>query len=369
MIEMGGREQSAPPGGGASELPTASSGAPGSQPQDGARPPIVEAVDVVKRFKRRRGGLLSRLSAARSDHLVAVNKVSFTIEEDEAVGLVGESGSGKTTLGKAILRLHDLDEGRILLEGRDIHQMDRATLKKVRPRYQMIFQNPLSSLNPGMRVWDMLAETVSLHLGLKGLEAAERIADILYVVQLTDKGDAYPSQLSGGERRRVGLARVLLLNPRLIVADEPTSGLDASLKAGIVNLMLETRARGTAYLFISHDLHLIRYVADRIMVMLKGRIVEIVPQHAFRLGEPHHPYTELLLHSMQIHRNDGSLVQLLPVDGTESVVPAEDGGCFYRYQCPRARRLGTRAERCAVESPRLVTREAGWAIACHFPDA
>ncbi len=327
---------------------------------------IVEATNVVKRFRRRGGAWFS----ARPDsdrHLVAVNHVSFHIDPDEAVGLVGESGSGKTTLGKTILRLHDLDEGRILLEGQDIHRMDRATLKRVRPRYQMIFQNPLSSLNPGMRVWDMLAETVSLHLGLKGLEAAERIADILYVVQLTDKGDAYPSQLSGGERRRVGLARVLLLNPRLIVADEPTSGLDASLKAGIVNLMLETRARGTAYLFISHDLHLIRYVADRIMVMLKGRLVEIVPQHAFRLGELHHPYTELLLHSMKINRNDTSLARILPAAGTDAIIPVEDQGCFYRNQCPRARTLGKQAEQCRTETPSLSVRQGAWEIACHFP--
>lgn len=328
---------------------------------------IVDVKGVVKGFRRRTGRLRLPWEPATERTMLAVNRVSFQIDGDETVGLVGESGSGKTTLGKTILRLYNVDDGQVLLEGRDIHRIDRKTLKAVRPRYQMIFQNPLSSLNPGMRVWDTLAETVSLHLGLTGLEAAERIADILYVVQLTDKGDAFPSQLSGGERRRVGLARVLLLKPRLIVADEPTAGLDASLKAGVVNLMLETRAPGAAYLFISHDLHLVRYVADRILVMVRGRLVEIVPGGGFELGRPHHPYTELLLQSLHIQERGTGTVKREPFIVSEGLDVRDGSGCFYHGQCARARALGKKADLCREASPGLDSCQDGGAIACHFP--
>jgi peptide/nickel transport system ATP-binding protein len=167
-------------------------------------------------------------------------------------------------------------------------------------------------------------------------------------------------------KKRFGIAQALLGDPGLIIVDEPTAGLDASLKAGVVNLMLETRASGTAYLFISHDLHLIRYVADRIMVMLRGRLVEIMPREAFETGHPHHPYTDILLHSMAIRRDEAALDENVgPIIDNESLSLEDKGGCFFYERCPRARKLGARAEVCRVRKPGMISVGSSQ-IACHF---
>lgn len=325
---------------------------------------VVDAQNVVKAFKRASG--LFGFGKKNERQLLAVNHVDLHIDEGEVVGLVGESGSGKTTLGKALLRLHTIDSGKILLDGKEVQNLPERDWKALRPSYQMIFQNPHSSLNPGMRVREVLEETVALHLKLKGSEADERIREILRVVQLSEKLESYPNQLSGGEKRRVGLARVLLLKPRLVVADEPTAGLDASLKAGIVHLMLEARTPEMAYLFISHDLHLIRYVSNRILVMFRGVMVEVVPQGAFELGLPHHPYTELLLQSFHLGGGRRRSVSLTPPSPAENLSLLGGEGCCYYPHCSRARMLGPNADICRSKTPDSVPTSDGGSIACHF---
>lgn len=332
-----------------------------------SQPPrvIADVRTVVKQFARR-----SRLPFFQDKNagagLVAVNAVSMTISEGEVVGLVGESGSGKTTLGKCILRLHDIDGGQVLLDGQDIHQLKGDLLRQARVRYQMIFQNPYSSLNPGMRVEDMLSETLSIHLGIRGSQADGVIDEMLRVVSLSTKRRSFPGQLSGGEKRRVGLARVLLLKPRLVVADEPTAGLDASLKAGVLRLMLEARAPEMAYLFISHDLNLVRSVGDRILVMFRGNLVEVVPRGAFELGLVHHPYTDLLLSSFYLGGGRKVLIPPPPPSPVENFSLPVAGGCCYYPYCNRARSLGSKAEICQRVTPPLSGNTAQGQVACHF---
>lgn len=342
------------------------SGGSGTSASGGGLGPrrVVDAIDLVKGFKRS-GGWLG-LGRTTGREFLAVNHVSMHIDEGEVVGLVGESGSGKTTLGKALLNLHPVDSGKILLDGREVQNLPERDWKPLRASYQMVFQNPHSSLNPGMRVREVLEETVSLHLKLKGAEADERIRDILRVVQLSEKLESYPNQLSGGEKRRVGLARVLLLRPRLVVADEPTAGLDASLKAGIVHLMLEARTPEMAYLFISHDLHLIRYVSNRILVMFRGVMVEVVPQGAFELGLPHHPYTELLLQSFHLGGGRRRTVSLTPPSPAENLSLLGGEGCCYYPHCSRAKMMGANAEICRTKAPSSVPTSDGGSIVCHF---
>lgn len=328
-------------------------------------PRILEAKGLMKSFSAQ-GGLLSRLLGRSTSGLRALDDVSMHIDAGEVVGLVGESGSGKTTLGRALLRLYSVDAGEVLLDEKNVHTLSASEWKTLQPRYQMIFQNPHSSLNPGMSVWQALNETVSLHLKLTGKEAEERIEDILRVVQLSEKAQSYPRQLSGGEKRRVGLARVLLLKPRLVIADEPTAGLDASLKAGIVQLMMAARGPDLAWLFISHDLHLIRYVSNRILVMFRGRIIEVVAQGAFELGLLHHPYTELLLQSFHLSSGRRHKVSLTPPSPAENLSLLGTEGCCYHPHCSRARLLGDRAEICKRVTPPLTPIGDGGAIACHF---
>lgn len=351
---------------GSQTLPPSSSAIVGGGTMRGARARVVEVVDATKGFRRGGSRLFSFRSAEAERRFLAVNRVSLHIDEGEIVGLVGESGSGKTTLGKAILKLHPLDAGTIRLDGQAVERMPEREFKLLRPRYQMIFQNPHSSLNPGMRVREVLLETVELHLKLRGSEADARVEEILQIVQLREKIDAWPRQLSGGEKRRVGLARVLLLKPRLIVADEPTAGLDASLKAGIVQLMLETRTPEMAYLFISHDLHLIRYVSNRILVMFRGELVEVVPQGAFELGLPHHPYTELLLQSFHLGSGRRRSVTMTPPSPAENLSLPGSQGCCYHPHCSRAKLMGDAARVCAVQAPGLTPLRDGGAVACHF---
>jgi len=326
---------------------------------------LVTVQGVVKRF-RRSGQISLPWNRRDSSGFCAVDGVSFHIDAGEIVGLVGESGSGKTTLGKALLRLHSIDAGRVLLDGVDVHALDKRGFHKMRSRYQMIFQNPHSSLNPGMRVMDMMVETAVLHLGLKGMAAKRKGAELLAVVGLADKSNSFPKQLSGGEKRRVGLARVLMLKPRLVIADEPTAGLDASLKAGVVNLMLAARHPQMAYLFISHDLHLIRYVSNRIMVMFRGRLVEIIHDKGFELGLPHHPYTELLLHSFHMGGGRaGWKPPAAPSPADNLGLPAGTGCCYYPH-CTRARLMGEKAEICRTSAPSLMKDSRHGSIACNF---
>jgi ABC-type oligopeptide transport system ATPase subunit len=257
--------------------------------------PLLEVRRLSKHFIRR-AGLLGRASIVK-----AVDQVTFTIAEGETFGLVGESGSGKTTTGRCILRLIEPTSGDVHFRGTDIGALSRADLRQMRRHMQIVFQDPYSSLNPRMRVGDIVAEPLVIH-GI-GTRAArrERVAELLQLVGLEPShGSRFPHEFSGGQRQRIGLARALSLSPSFVIADEPVSALDVSIQAQVVNLLMDLQARlGLTYLFIAHDLRLVQHICSRTAVMYRGRIVEMGETRTL-FDAPRHPYTQALLSSVPV---------------------------------------------------------------------
>ena len=257
--------------------------------------PLLEVRGLVKEFSRSRG-LFAGRSVVR-----AVDGVSFAIEEGETFGLVGESGSGKTTTGRCILRLVEPTSGEVLFRGEDVLGFSRARLRRARRDMQIVFQDPYSSLNPRMRVGDIVEEPLIIHrTGAKPARRA-RVAELFELVGLDPSQLArYPHQFSGGQRQRIGLARALALNPSLVIADEPVSALDVSVQAQVINLLMDLQERlKLTYLFIAHDLRLVRHVCSRVAVMYLGRIVEMGTTDAL-FTAPAHPYTRALLSAIPL---------------------------------------------------------------------
>jgi len=255
----------------------------------------------VQRLRKHYPGRRSLL-AGRSPPIEAVDDVSFTIAAGETLGLVGESGSGKSTLGRALLQLEVPTAGRVLFDGDDITGRPEAQLRGLRRRAQMIFQDPIGSLDPRMSVGDIIAEPLDIH-GLAPTRALrrQRVAQLLELVRLpAAAAERRAREFSGGQRQRIGIARAIAVNPDLIVADEAVSALDVSIQAQIINLLLELQARlRFACLFIAHDLAVVRHIADRVAVMFMGRLVEIGPGEAL-FADPRHPYTRSLLDAAPI---------------------------------------------------------------------
>ena len=241
--------------------------------------PMLEVTDLVKRY----GGRAP---------VTALAGVDFQVEKGEVVGIIGESGSGKTTLVRSALGLLPFDSGRVKLLGRDLSSMSRAELRGLRREVQLVFQDPDSMLNPGLTMREHLVESARLHK--PEVAADDVVAKVARQVGLMHRLDARPRQLSGGEKRRVGLARVLVADPRLVVADEPTAGLDASLKADLIDLMLAATGSERSLVLVSHDLPLVAYACHRVIVMLRGEVVDRFPIAALGRIE-HHPYTTTLL--------------------------------------------------------------------------
>jgi oligopeptide transport system ATP-binding protein len=260
--------------------------------------PLLEVRDLTKAFARKRG-LLS--FAAAPAPVRAVDGVSFTIDEGETFGLVGESGSGKTTTGRCILRLIEPTSGEVRFRGEDVLAFSRARMRQARRDMQIVFQDPYSSLNPRMRVRDIVEEPLIIHrVGTKG-ERRQRVEELFGLVGLDPSQlTRYPHQFSGGQRQRIGLARALALNPSLVIADEPVSALDVSVQAQVVNLLMELQGRlKLTYLFIAHDLRLVRHICSRVAVMYLGRIVELGPTESL-FEAPAHPYTRALLSAIPV---------------------------------------------------------------------
>lgn len=252
--------------------------------------PLLEVRHLVKRYEHTRGPFRHPMFTT------AVDDVSFTIERGETFGLVGESGSGKTTTGRCILRLIEPTSGEVLLNGEDVLGFSRARLRAARREMQMVFQDPYSSLNPRMRVGAIVREPLDIHRLGTAAERNARVAELFTVVGLDPAHtNRYPHEFSGGQRQRIGLARAIALNPAFIICDEPVSALDVSIQAQVVNLLMDLQGQlGLTYLFIAHDLRLVRHICGRVAVMYRGRIVELGPADSL-FERPRHPYTRALL--------------------------------------------------------------------------
>jgi oligopeptide transport system ATP-binding protein len=294
----------------------------------------------------------------------AVDDVSFEIAEGETLGLVGESGCGKSTTGRAILRLYDPTGGEITLEGQEIARLEGNALRQLRPKMQMIFQDPQASLNPRMTVGSIIAEPLDEHAKLSRIARRARVMELMDAVGL-NRGFAnrYPHEFSGGQRQRIGIARALALNPKFIVCDEPIAALDVSIQAQVVNLLEDLQEKfGLTYLFISHDLGMVRHLATRVAVMYLGRLAEVAPSDAL-YARPLHPYSEALISAVpspdpEVEARRKRII--LKGDVPSPVNPPK--GCVFNTRCPKV------FDRCRVEVPRLLDMGAGRHVACHLHD-
>jgi oligopeptide/dipeptide ABC transporter ATP-binding protein len=300
-----------------------------------------------------------KLFSSDKEPIRAVDGISFSIRKGETLGLVGESGCGKTTAGKATLRLIEPTSGEIVFKDQNILHLDREAMRKLRPHMQFIFQDPYESLNPRMKVGEIVGEGLEVHKIARGKEKVERVSDILQKVGLHPQdGERYPHEFSGGQRQRIGIARAISLNPELIVADEPVSALDVSIQAQILNLLMDLRDQlGLTYLFISHDLRVVKHISDRIAVMYLGKIVEMANgEDLFRRSL--HPYTQLLL---------AAIPKLQPFKKEEKALMKEEHrplpsyqGCLFQPRCPHSK------EKCQIEEPFLLDEGEAHLVACHF---
>jgi oligopeptide transport system ATP-binding protein len=292
----------------------------------------------------------------------AVDDVSFDIIEGETLGLVGESGCGKSTCGRAVLRLYDPTAGSIRVDGQEISKSTQSALRKMRPVMQMVFQDPQASLNPRMSVADIIGEPLLEHTRKSKAERLDRIYELMDAVGLNrDFANRYPHEFSGGQRQRIGIARALALNPKFIVCDEPIAALDVSIQAQVVNLLEDLQEQfGLTYLFISHDLSMVRHIADRVAVMYLGKIVELAPRDGL-YGDPKHPYTEALLSAVpEPDPTAHDTAQRVILQGDVPSPSNPPKGCNFCTRCPKVMDI------CRQTDPEFREVEPGRFVACHL---
>ena len=322
-------------------------------------PPLLAVENLTRHFPIMQGVFRRQVGTVK-----AVDGLDFVIHERETLGLVGESGCGKSTAGRVILRLHDATAGRIVFRGTDITRIEGEALRRLRPRMQMIFQDPQDSLNPRMTVGSIVGEPLLEHGVARAGALRERVEALLESVGL-DPGftNRYPHEFSGGQRQRIGVARALALDPEFIVCDEPIAALDVSIQAQVVNLLEDLQERlGLTYLFISHDLGMIRHIADRVAVMYLGRIVELAPSDVL-YRQPLHPYTRALLSAVPVHDPEIEARRERIILTGDVPSPADPPpGCHFSTRCPLA------APECSQREPEWRELRPGHWAACHFAE-
>ncbi len=322
-----------------------------------SRDETILRIEGLKKHFAVRKGIFSRVSG----HVRAVDGVDLEIAEGRTVGLVGESGSGKTTLGKTALRLLAPTAGRIFFRGRDITSSGFSELRELRREMQIIFQNPYGSLNPRMNVGSLVSEGISIHGTVEKKMRRAFVDQLLGEVGLgAEAAGRYPHEFSGGQRQRIAIARAISLRPRLVVCDEPVSALDVSVQAQIINLLKDLQRRhGLSYLFISHDLRVVRHVSDTVAVMYLGKIVETAGSGEI-YSEPLHPYTKLLISAIPEIGKTGSSADDVSISGEARGLSDVPSGCGFHPRCPLATGI------CAKETPRLEKKgDGGRSVACH----
>lgn len=319
---------------------------------------ILLQVENIKKYFPIKGGILKHTVG----HVKAVDDVSFIIKKGETLGLVGESGSGKSTLGRMILRLLEPSEGKIVFENNDITHIPNRKLRNYRRDMQIVFQDPFASLNSKMSVGELIEEPLIIQTNLSKRERKEKVISMLEKVglQAEDRG-RYPHEFSGGQRQRISIARALSINPKFVVGDEPVSALDVSIQAQVLNLMADLQDEfGLTYLFIAHDLSVVKHICDRVAVMYLGRIAEIAPKKAI-YDQPLHPYTQALLSSVPVVDLDKKR-EKITLKGDLPSPSDPPSGCGFRTRCPKAHK------RCAIQRPELTNMGNGQFVACHLYD-
>lgn len=313
-------------------------------------------VENLKKYFPIKSGIFNKTVG----HVKAVDDISFSIRQGETFGIVGESGSGKTTLGRTILRLLDPTEGQIIFNGKDMSQLKQAELRRTRKDMQMVFQDPYSSLNPRMRVEELIEEPMIIHSDDSHEVRKKRVKKLLDTVGLpSDAAKKYPHEFSGGQRQRIGIARALAINPKLIIADEPVSALDVSVQSQVLNLLSDLQEEfNLTYLFIAHDLSVVKHISDRIGVMYLGKMMELGPKDSL-YEKPLHPYTEALFSAIPIPDPDLKKERII----LEGDIPSPSNpptGCVFRTRCPYA------FDKCSIETPVQRESENGHLVACHL---